>query len=103
MAYPALPSSIGKRRHFKDIDGKPQSFVVRDEIVRIQSDNPGKAIYLQYLDFDEPKRSELRLGYYMIAKRPRMAGKWAWGQSAAMLPIADFEAIVREAKKRGWL
>ena len=102
MVHPPLPSRIGKRTNFKDIEGKPRSYVVRGEIVRIQSTNQEKAIYLHLLDFEEG-HSELRLGYYMIAKKPRMAGKWAWGQFAAMLPIEDFNAIVREARKRGWL
>lgn len=100
---PPLPRNIGKKfGPFKDINGHPRSYVVEDEIVRIQSDYPEKAIYLQKLRFENEDRTELRLSYYIIAKKPRMAGKWAWGQFATMLPIEDFRVIVREAKKKGW-
>ena len=100
---PPLPRCVGRKfGPHNDINGIPLSYVVEDEIVRIQSDYPEKAIYLQKLRFENEERTELRLAYYIIAKKPRMAGKWAWGQSATMMPIEDFRAIVREARKKGW-
>lgn len=100
---PPVPKTIGKKSSFKDIHGNPRSYVVKDEIVRVQSDYPEKAIYLQELYFPNEDKTELRLAYYIIAKKPRMAGKWAWGQSAAMMPIEDFRAIVSKAKEKGWI
>ena len=47
-------------------------------------------------------RIEVRLGYYVIGEKPRMKGKWVWGQYAAMMPIEDFKFLVDEALRRGW-
>jgi hypothetical protein len=43
------------------------------------------------------------IGYYVIGKKPRMAGKWVWGQFATMLPIGDFVKLVKLAQDRGWM
>ena len=74
-----------------------------DEITRIQSNYPAKAIYLQQLQWENDGRIELRLGYYIIGKKPKVAGKWVWGQFATMIPVEDFRAIIHEATKRGWI
>ena len=79
---PALPDNIGKRRRVKDIIGEIRHFTILDEIKFFQSTNPFKAIYLQRFRFEEDGRIELRLGYYIIGKKPKMDGKWVWGQFA---------------------
>lgn len=70
----------------------------------------GKILCLQRLEFHpeghlrgKPTKVEVRLGYYIIGKKPKMRGKWVWGQFAALMPIKDFRHLVREAKKRGWI
>ena len=103
LKMPPLPINIGKERKLTDIDGKKQHFIVRDEIVRLQSAYPRKAIYLQRIEFKNDGRIQLRLGYYMIGAKPRMAGKWVWGQYATMIPAEDFRAIIREASDKGWI
>ena len=98
-----LPSNIGKR-------GKlvvpPEAFVlhytITDEICRTQSDMAEKILVLQRIEFEDG-RIEVRLGYYIIGKKPRMRGKWVWGQFAALLPLKDFRHIIREAEKKGWM
>ena len=100
---PPLPNNIGKQRMLTDIDGKKQGFTVIDEIRRPQSDNDNNAIYLQRIQFQRDGSTELRLAYYMIGKKPRMLGKWAWGQYATILPMKDFQAIIREAEKKDWI
>jgi hypothetical protein len=102
MSRPPLPCNIGKRRVITDIDGNEHHFVVLDELTRIQSGYPGKAIYLQRFQWDDG-RIELRLGYYIIGKKGRTAGKWVWGQFATMIPAEDFKVIIREAEDRGWI
>ncbi len=103
LKMPPLPINIGKERKLTDIDGKKQHFIVRDEIVLSQSAYPRKAIYLQRIEFKNDKRIQLRLGYYMIGRKPRMAGKWVWGQYATMIPAVDFRDIISEASERGWI
>jgi hypothetical protein len=44
-----------------------------------------------------------RIGYYMIAHKPRVRGKWAWGQSAAMMTPEELQLIVTQMQGKGWL
>lgn len=103
MDYPPLPDNRGKRTSWLDINGKRIRFLIIDEIKRIQSNKPYKAIYLQKLELLDESRIELRLGYYIIGKKPRVKGKWVWGQYATLMPTNDFRAVVQEAEKRGWI
>jgi hypothetical protein len=72
------------------------------EIRRFQSNLPSKILCLERIIFEEENRIELRLGYYIIGKKPRMKGKWVWGQYAAMIPVEDFKNLFEEAKTEGW-
>lgn len=78
-------------------------FKIEDEFHIKQSDLPSKLIYLQRLEFESDGRMELRLGYYVIGKKPARRGRWVWGQFATMLPVADFRRIIKMAKQKGWL
>jgi len=102
MSYPPLPSKIGKRGSNND-DGNKQYFTVLDEVTQVQSTYPGKVIFLQRIQFENDSRIELRLGYYIMGKKPSNAGKWVWGQYAPMMPAKDFQAIVRKAIEKGWI
>jgi len=103
MTYPEWPDKIGKRGKSTNPDGSVNYFTIVDEIKREASIGPGdKVLYLQKMQHDDGN-IELRFGYYIIGKRPRMAGKWTWGQFAPHIPLEDFRAIVEEAKKRGWI
>ena|SRR5271157_4668406 len=103
MKFPLLRSSIGKKRSLTDIDGEKQYFVILDEVTRIQSTYSGKILCLQLLQFENDKRIELRLVYYIIGKKPKMKGKWVWGQYASMMPQKDFQVLIAKAKKKGWI
>lgn len=96
---PDLPNNIGKRRRAKDPSGSFFNFTILDEIRIFQSTHPQKAIYLQRIRFDD-ERIEFRLGYYVIGKKPKMAGKWVWGQFATMLPAEDFMRLVQQAQEK---
>jgi hypothetical protein len=100
---PPLPNNIGKRRTITDIFGETRYFKILDEINLISSTYGEKAIYLQRIQFEEDDRIELRLGYYIIGKKPKMAGRWVWGQYATMMPRADFAEIIKQAHAQGWL
>ena len=77
-------------------------YTVLDEIVHIPPSNPGKAIYLQMLRFDDG-REEMRLCYYMIGHKPRAKGKWLFGQFALMIRREDFDEIMSKAREKGWV
>jgi hypothetical protein len=68
-----------------------------------QSDLPEKILCLQRIEFQEDGRIEVRLGYYIIGKKPKMRGRWVWGQFAALMPLRDFEALIRQAERKGWI
>ncbi len=71
-------------------------YTVADEHVFLAATNPKKAFAIHKLRFDDG-REEFRIGYYMIAQRPRLKGKWAWGQFAPMMTRKrygrDFQAF----------
>jgi hypothetical protein len=78
------------------------TYTVLDEIVHIPKSNPGKALYLQLLSFDDG-REEMRFCYYMIGERARGKGKWLFGQFAPMIGREDLEALMSLARQKGWI
>lgn len=102
MPTPALPSRINKETRRKRIDGSPLVYTVEDEDVFVAPSNEEKAFCLQKLRFDDG-RVEFRICYYMIAQKPRMKGKWAFGQFAPMMTAEEMTMIFDKVKARGWL
>jgi hypothetical protein len=102
-AHPLPPSRIGKVTRRNYIDGRPMVYTVLDEIVYVPETNLGKAFYLQLLRFEDDGREEMRLCYYMIGHRPRARGKWLFGQFAPMICRKDFDAIMTQAREKGWI
>jgi hypothetical protein len=101
--YPPLASHIGKRGVLVfPPDGHRQQFTIVDEITRMHRGVPSKIICLQLLRFDEDGRKQVRVGYYVIGKKPKMRGRWVWGQYSSMMPLEDFRWVVQEAQKKGW-
>ena len=98
---PALPTRIGKTSNIKKIDGTPTSYTVIDEEVFVAPSNKEKAFCLQKLKFDDG-RIEYRICYYMIAHKPRMKGKWAFGQFAPMMTSKELKIVFEKAKSKGW-
>ena len=98
-----MPDNVGRRTHWKSIRGRVRTCTITDEIRRLQSNAPNKVIVLQRIEFEETQEIEYRLGYYMIGIKPRMAGRWTWGQFAILIPALDFRWIVRRAERKGWI
>jgi hypothetical protein len=99
---PPLPSRLGKTTKRKNIHGLPMVYKVIDEDVFIAPANPDKAFAIHKIEF-KGGREEFRVGYYMIAQRPRLKGKWAWGQFAPMMTKEDMTAIFKHVKAKGWI
>jgi hypothetical protein len=103
MEYPKLASNKGKIGSRKDpVTKEKRDFTIEDEIQKTQSNAKHKKIVLQKLKFHNNNEIQLRLGYYILGKLPRMRGKWTWGQYAAFIPIRDFKNIYKVATERGW-
>jgi hypothetical protein len=110
MTTPPLPSTIGKRGSFKDPDGTRLHFTVVDEVRQEQSEfiyapegEPVGAVAVFQLIRYDIGGEELRLGYYILGKKPGMRGKWVWGQFATSMPAKDFRALFEKARQKGWL
>jgi hypothetical protein len=99
---PPLPSRLGKKTRRKTIDGAPLNYEVEEEEVFVAPSDSTKAFCFQKLRFDDG-RIEFRLCYYMIARRPRMKGKWAFGQFAPMMTPEELAKVFDIARKRGWI
>lgn len=99
---PSLPSRIGKTTERKKIDGSPLVFTVEDEEVFAAPSNPDKAFCLQMLRFSDGQVG-YRVCYYMIAHKPRMKGKWAFGQFAPMMTAEELKVVFEKIKAKGWI
>ena len=95
---PPLPTSLGKKTKLKDIRGNERSYEVTAEEVFVAQSNPNKAFAVHKIKWDDG-REEFRIGYFMIAHRPRMKGKWAWGQYAPMMTETEMVEIFQRAEK----
>lgn len=102
MSSPALPSRINKITRRKTIDGTPLVYTVIDEDVFVAPSNKNKAFCLQKLQFDDG-HEKVRISYYMIARQPRMRGKWAFGQYAPMMTPKEVGMIFEKIKSKGWV
>lgn len=97
MNLPELkPKRSGK---VTDINGIRKGFTIDKQVELSQSDNPEKIFVLQEIVFEDGKK-EIRIGYYIIGKKPKMRGKWVWGQYCPMIPRQDFEELIKLAKKK---
>lgn len=99
---PPLPKRLGKKTETTGIDGSPLVYTVIDEEVFLAKSNPSKAFCLHKFRHSDG-REGLRIGYYMIAHKPRMKGKWAWGQFAPMMTKEEMSEIFDTIKKKGWI
>jgi len=100
--YPELPSTVGKRgRSVMPPDGRLVRYVVVDEVRSYQDRAKDKVILMQLMELDD-RRYEVRVGYYIIGKLPKMRGKWVWGQYAAFIPLSVFKRLIASATRKGW-
>jgi len=98
-----LPELVTKKNGMLiDINGVKKRFTIDKEVRLTQSDYPEKVFVLQEILFEDGKK-EIRIGYYIIGKKPKMKGKWVWGQYCPIIPKEDFEKLIELAKKEGIL
>ena len=77
-------------------------FKIKDYVYLQQSTFKDKYFVLDLIElqFDAPKE-EIRIGYYIKGKMPRMKGKWVWGQYCPIIPREDLEELLKKARKNG--
>ena len=85
-----------------DINGKHKNFKIGKYVTLEQSDYSEKIFVLQEILFEDG-RKELRLGYYIIGKKPRTRDKWVWGQYCPLFSKQDLIKLIEKAKKKGLL
>ena len=85
-----------------DIDGRRRKFFICDYVTLRQSTYPDKFFVLQDIVF-ENGQNEIRIGYYIIGKKPAMRGRWVWGQYCPFIPKRDFKRLLGKAHKKGIL
>lgn len=100
MSLPEL--KIKTKGKLINIDGKKMNFSIEKYVTLQQSNYPEKTFVLQEILFDDGNK-EIRIGYYIIGKKPRMQGKWVWGQYCPFIPKHDFEKLLDKAKEKGIL
>ena len=102
MSFPILPSRVGNEVILRlPPKGQILKCEIVDEIRKPQSGLESKILILDKIKFPD-LRIEFRLGYYIIGKKPRVLGKWVWGQFSTLLPPGDFEYLFNKASERGW-
>lgn len=92
--------NIKKSGQIIDINGKEKKFKIGKYVTLTQSTYPGKIFVLQEILFEDGKK-EIRVGYYILGKKPRMKDKWTWGQFCPFFPKEDLIDLIKKAKKEG--
>lgn len=46
---------------------------------------------------------EYRIAYYIVSGYGRTKGKWVWGQFCPIIPLSDFDKLIRKARREGTL
>jgi hypothetical protein len=101
-ALPPLPSNVGKRgKAVMPPDRRVLRFTITDEVRSFADSRRTKVVVLQLVRFDDG-RKEVRLGYYIIGKKPKMRGRWVWGQYATFMLTRVFQSLIRKAIERQW-
>ena len=100
-----FPSSVGKSRQLKAIDGAVRKFKVVEEIAREQPDVEGgtrKIIFFQRIVFEDTRLEEYRFTYYMLGVKPGAKGRWVFGQYSLLIPGPLLADMLAEARRLGW-
>lgn len=98
-----LVERIGKRKHvrIKDIDGVIKTLPIGRFVWHQATEYPEKVFILQEVESERGKL--LRIGYYIIGKKPKMNGKWVWGQYCPFIIANDLKNLINKAEDEGIL
>jgi len=103
MKLPDLPSRVGRIVKLKI---PPKGHILKceivDEIRMPQTGLESKILVLKKVRFPD-NHIEIRLGYYIIGKKPGALGRWVWGQYSTLLPPEDIASMFNKAVEQGWI
>jgi len=105
MKLPKL--KIKTKGQLTDIDGRKVKFRIGKYVILPQSNYPEKVFILQEIFFEPgtmiPKKAkrkrEIRIGYYILGKKPGMKGRWVWGQFCPLISRNDLNKLLKKARK----
>ena len=98
---------------FKDITRKGKFYFKREDWIILQQHNYPEKVFvfekLKWIKSDVRGNSgsksegdiEYRLGYFIVGKIGNRRGKWTWGQYCPLIPIKDFQKLMKLAKEKG--
>ena len=105
-----LEEQIKKRKcaRITDRNGKKQKLEILNHVTQQASELKDKVFVLDELKhWKKSVRKKdfkiLRLGYYIIGKKPKARGKWVWGQFCPFIALKDLKKILRKAEKKGMI
>jgi len=85
-----FPNSFSKSTYYTN------KFI--DYEILAQSDFRDKYFVIELIRPEYRRKPEIRIGYYILGKKPSVAGKWVWGQFAPMVPQKDIPALFKKAQ-----
>lgn len=98
-----LVERMSKRKNARitDIDGVKKTLPIGKFVWQQATEYPEKVFILQEVVSERGKL--LRIGYYIIGKKPKMNGKWVWGQYCPFITVKDLKNLINKAGKAGIL
>lgn len=97
-----------ERGRLTDIDGIKREFKIGNFVVHRASEYPDKVFVLQEIIKDWKTKDErgncpklLRFAYYIIGKKPKLVGKWVFGQYNPFITCEDLKKLIAKAEKKG--
>ena len=83
---------------------KPELYDIDEQWFLPRSDISESKMFFAIQRFDTKGYGErIRVGYYIIGKKGRFKGKWAWGQFCPFIVGKDLGALIKKAKNKGML
>lgn len=104
--------SKNKTIQIKDIGRNGKHFLVREAWTFMPQGNLKDKVFiierfrkdsiegkLAYTDSWKKGNIEYRIGYFIVGKIGKAAGKWVWGQYCPLIPQEDLNKLLNKAKK----
>jgi hypothetical protein len=107
-------AELSRPRAMKDIGRRGKHHWTREAWTFMPQHNHGQKVFvLERLRFShvegerayeggaQPGDVEYRIGYWIVGRIGKRAGKWTWGQFSPMIPARDFDKLISLAREEG--
>jgi hypothetical protein len=108
--------SKNKLIEIKDIGRSGKHFLAREAWTFMPQGNLGDKVFvierfrkestegkIAYTDSWKKGDIEYRIGYFIIGKIGKAAGRWVWGQYCPLIPHEDLDKLLSKARQEGTL